>query len=447
MLSFALYLRGWAGRLHFIPGANDFGIGANPELFQDGTGEVLQTITIGTVTIIENFPSTLTTGAVYLSSQVSPASGQETVVLITTMSPTTYITAFVVVTKMLGCSGVPISCGYFPRNDSTSSVVTQSLNTLTAIAVSEILYAEVTASPLYTTSNIAPGIIWASGIQIRWTGNYPPNQSHSLTPGQKAGISLGIIISIAIISVIALWRIRLYRFKSKPFDAAQNPIGEAVVEETQIRELPGTSLIRTASESAILYPPNMVAAPPLESSNELLDSRRQRNLGGLARPPMTPTMDSSMAEIGSVTSIKRKPVQPLPTEALAQMGTEQQSDFQEPYVELDTTSIPTSSSKDIHQPTVSVSVSKVQPSLTEEQRQQAYTVLSSTSEGSTSSGRDTTSDVGDEEGIRVELARVMERKQQVKEMQRLKEEEEILERREEELLGRLKTRGGNVDGK
>jgi hypothetical protein len=65
--------------------------------------------------------------------------------------------------------------------------------------------------------------------------------------------------------------------------------------------------------------------------------------------------------------------------------------------------------------------------------------LSSTGKGSTSSQRDTLSDFGDEEGIRAELARVMEKKQHVKELQRLKEEEETLER-EEELLEKLKAR-------
>jgi len=183
--------------------------------------------------------------------------------------------------------------------------------------------------------------------------------------------------------------------------------------------------------------------------DELADTGGYHNTGGLAQQaPIASTTDSAMAEIGSVTSIKRKPNPAIAVEPSAsQDRTEHQTAVQAPSIDLEATKVTPTSLKDQLQPTVSVS--EVLPSQSKDQQEQTdktfVAALSSTGEGSTSSQRDTLSDVGDEEGIRAELARVMERKQRIKELQRLKEEEETLERREEELLEKLKARGGHSD--
>jgi hypothetical protein len=197
------------------------------------TAQVPQTVTVSdaTVTIVANVPSTLTTGAVYSSSQIPPVSSEETIVSVSTINPTTYTTTWFTTLQTFACE---ISGPCFIStliNVAGSEVIDQPLSILTSTIESEIIYSEITAIPIYSTSSIPPGVVWASGIQIRWTGNYPINQSRGLTPGQKAGVSLGVIISLAIIAVIVLWRIRILRFKKRRLQATHDPVLEAAVEE------------------------------------------------------------------------------------------------------------------------------------------------------------------------------------------------------------------------
>jgi hypothetical protein len=384
---------------------------------------------------------------VYSSSQVPPVSGQEPIVSVTSIDPTTYTTYLTSFSTSTYCEPDPPDLTCVPTTlirGWSETVIHQPLSFLITTIESEIKYSEVTATPIYSISSIPPGVVWASGIQIRWTGNYPINQSRGLTPGQKAGVSLGVIISFAIITVIVLWRIRLLRFKKRRLQATHDPVLEAAVEEPQIRDV--SENIRV-SERTQPYAISKVGAQ--EMRDEVADTGRHQNTGRLAQQAaIAPTTDSSMADTGSITSIKRKPNQAIAVEPSVTLDTtEHQTAVQAPSIDLEATGVTPTSLKDLLQPTVSVS--EVLPFQSEEQQEQAdktfVAALSSTGEGSTSSQRDTLSDVGDEEGIRAELARVMERKQRVKELQRLKEEEETLERREEELLEKLKARGGHSD--
>jgi hypothetical protein len=406
----------------------------NPSFFvQFGHGiqyGVIQTLMASdaTVTINATITSTVTTGAVFSSSQVPPISGQRTTFSVTQVSPTTYLTTYNILTytDIFTVISAP-----------TTSTVSISLHTSTATILSDITYSEITASPVYTTNNIAPGEVWASGIQIRWTGSYPPNVSRSLTPGQKAGISFGVIAGLALIACIVIWVIRRHRFGKRRFNASQGPVLDAGVEESQLRELPETPFI---TEHVLPPPARLMGAQ--EVRDESASRGRHLNLGGpILQPPVTPAADSSVAEIGSITSVKRKPVQPNTMESQAShLDTENQPDSHHPAIELGTIGVPPASSKGPFPPTVSVL--KVPSSRTEEQPEQAsIAALSSTGEGSTSSRRETLSEGVEEEGLRAELARIVEKKQRVKEMQRLKEVEENLEKREEELLERLKARG------
>jgi hypothetical protein len=78
--------------------------------------------------------------------------------------------------------------------------------------------------------------------------------------------------------------------------------------------------------------------------------------------------------------------------------------------------------------------------------------MSSTREDSASSRRESTSEVEEEEWPRAELARIVERKERVRELHRLKEEEEERLAKEEEELPqrmqdiRLVPSGASMDG-
>jgi hypothetical protein len=134
-------------------------------------------------------------------------------------------------------------------------------------------------------------------------------------------------------------------------------------------------------------------------------------------------LNSSLAELGSTRSdsaLKRKPVSTA--------------------VELDsgpaltstrdtTVAAPVDPNKPLPTP-----LEETQLSRKEEQPEQGSVMaISSTREDSASSRRETISEVGEEERLRAELARVVERKERVRELQRLKEEEERLAKIEEEL--------------
>jgi hypothetical protein len=409
----------------------------NPSYFmQLGDGmpyTVLQTLTASdaTVTITVDISSTITASAMFLSSPVSPFfSTSVSIVSIITTHSEIYTTIY---TPDVCCD--------------PSAVPTTLINpnTTTATITSEIIYSEISASPIYTTSNIPSGEVFASGIQIRWTGNYPPtppNPSPGLTPAQKAGISLGIIASLTILGCIVIWAFRRHRAKKRRFYASQDPVGEiGFVEAEKKGELQATTII---NKHSLPHPARMEEIQ--ERSDGFAESGRNINLGGLVQQPsVTPTTNSSMAELGSITSIKRRPIQPIIMQSTAlQSATELQFSLPVPPMELDTTAVSPTGPKNPLPPTVLVS--EIQPSRTEGQPEQAsIAALSSTGEGSTSSRRETISEVGEEEGLRAELARVMERKQRVREMQRLKEEEENLERMEVELLAKLKARSGNAN--
>jgi hypothetical protein len=138
---------------------------------------------------------------------------------------------------------------------------------------------------------------------------------------------------------------------------------------------------------------------------------------------VTSTLNSSLAELGSIRSdsaLKRKPVStPIELDSGPALTSTQDT----------TVAAPVDPNKPLPTP-----LKETQLSQKEEQPEQGSVMaISSTREDSAPSWRETISEVGEEERLRAELARVVERKERVQELQRLKEEEERLAKIEEEL--------------
>ncbi len=99
-------------------------------------------------------------------------------------------------------------------------------------------YSQLSASAIVTTTYIAPGTVYASGIQTRWSGPFPLIQHQGLSPGAKAGIGVSVIAVLFIAAFVAWLLSRRYKRRST-YDSSRQPSWEAQYPGIGKGELPG----------------------------------------------------------------------------------------------------------------------------------------------------------------------------------------------------------------
>jgi hypothetical protein len=368
---------------------------------------VVRTLTASdaTVTISANTSSTISTGTVFTASTATPFIVEQALTVTSTIGlQSIYTTTFYTHTQFEVGTSSPVGTSTLSRSTETDTIIVL------------ITYTQISASTIFSTSNIAPGTVYASGIQVRWTGEYPLSQSPGLSSGAKAGIGLGVIAAVFLVCIVA-WFLLRRRAKRRQIYVSHEPTWEKPYAETGKGELPAPS---PTNERSSPRTPDVAETEDRDYGYTEIESHTR--ISG-QQAYVTSTLNSSLAELGSTRSdsaLKRKPVSTA--------------------VELDsgpaltstrdtTVAAPVDPNKPLPTP-----LEETQLSRKEEQPEQGSVMaISSTREDSASSRRETISEVGEEERLRAELARVVERKERVRELQRLKEEEERLAKIEEEL--------------
>ena len=350
-----------------------------------------------TVTISEITSLTITTGAVFTVSTGTIGDLQ-------TITTTNVLNSTLIISTIA-------AAGYL-------------MSSYTQTSASTISYTQISASTIFSTSNIAPGTVYASGIQVRWTGEYPLNQSPSptsqspgLSSGAKAGIGLGVVVAVFLLVCIVAWFLLRRRAKRRKIYVSHEPAWEKPYAQTGKGELPAPS-----PTNEHLSPRTPGVAGTEDGGYGYTEIESHPRISG-QQAYVTSILNSPLAELGSLrsdSSLKRKPVS---TAAEIDSG---------PALTLtrDTTvAAPVDPNKPLPTPLEGTQLSRKE----EQPEQGSVMAISSKREDSTSSRGETISKFGEEERLRAELARVVERKERIRELQRLKEEEERLVKIEEEL--------------
>jgi hypothetical protein len=354
--------------------------------------------------------STLITSTDYYGTlYTTSVAAAETAFTTTTIAPST--------STKISVDGISAFSQYITTAITTVSTITFPGTTQTIASVNPVIFSQVGVSTVITTSYIAAGTVYASGIQVRWTGRYPLDPPLGLSPAAKAGISLGVNIIVSLSCFLAWFLFRRRMARKRQTYVTNQPIWEGPFYETGKVELPAP---RFANGHSSQFTPGVADTDERESGHG--NTEIESNTGNLSPQVfVTPTLNSSLAELGSIGSdsaLKRKPISPT--------------------VELD----PPPALPSPLNPTSPVSLNANKPlpiPLPEShEEQRSIAAVSSTMEDSESGIREgSESGVGEEQRLRAELARVVERKERIRELARLKEEEERLVGLEEELRGRI----------
>jgi hypothetical protein len=148
-------------------------------------------------------------------------------------------------------------------------------------------------STVITTSYIAAGTVYASGIQVSWTGRYPLDPPPGLSPAAKAGISLGVMIIVSLSCFLAWFLFRRRMARRTQTYVTNQPTWEEPYYETGKVELPAP---RFGNEDSSRFTPGVADTNEREYGHS--NTEIESNTGNLSPQVfVAPTLNSSLCGI------------------------------------------------------------------------------------------------------------------------------------------------------